>query len=296
MYHPVKIQCPLESILIFGIGVGFPAECRAATPKRAVESLQMIGMNVPVIDILYSFGMLRNWCLILGTLPSSLMCLGALVLDPHPHSLPEGLCSRSPLTGRSKLMTDLQKDLPIPFLPISKKGKIPCIFDETTKGSQCFPEELSILPSASEIPEEAAAPVHQNDCPALGFISRDIFPYPGIDLIALKHQQQELVDQSIEEQSGLDSTKSRLPVNDRVLRYAKYPGRGVYSHPFSPSLYHLHNQTDRFSDPFQECSLSLGEVPATILAPVDPSLSMAFGLIKTMLCYVPVHYRTLFAR
>jgi hypothetical protein len=40
----------------------------------------------------------------------------------------------------------------------------------------------------------------------------------------------------------------------------------------------------------------LGEVPATILAPVDPSLSMAFGLIKTMLCYVPVHYRTLFAR
>ena len=70
---------------MLGIGVGASSIAREEASDRTVEGFEMIGVNVRVEKGLRSLGMLPERSLILGTLASSFMLLGSLVLEAYFH-------------------------------------------------------------------------------------------------------------------------------------------------------------------------------------------------------------------
>ncbi len=70
---------------MLGIGVGASSIAREEASDRTVEGFEMIGVNLVRLKRLRSLGMLPERSLILGTLASSFMLLGFLVLEAYFH-------------------------------------------------------------------------------------------------------------------------------------------------------------------------------------------------------------------
>ena len=83
---PVGIQASLQSRLVFGIGIGFAPITGHASSECAVESFQMIGMNVLVLYILLGVRMFGFGRLILGPFASSFVDLRALAIHSDLHA------------------------------------------------------------------------------------------------------------------------------------------------------------------------------------------------------------------
>ena len=73
MEDPVDIEALLETLFLFGVGVGFSAIGRTASAQGGIKGLQMIGVNLGVLNRRRGLGMLPARGLIVWPLATALM-------------------------------------------------------------------------------------------------------------------------------------------------------------------------------------------------------------------------------
>ncbi len=222
----------------------------------------MIGMDVPVFDILNGFGMLGAGSHVLGALSTFFARLRPFILHSDFCPFLECLAGTPLFAGMDKLMADLEQ----------KAGA-------RGEGLGARRKKFAIFPAALEFPQEPTASVHEHHSPSKRLVGGSVSPNPCVDFISFDLELEKLVKQRIKEQGLLDSGKPLLPLEDSVLGQLEGPRHCVQGHSLCPGLDHMDDGADGFFDPGQKGVCRFREAFSAGLAPVDP-LSMVLGGVE----------------